>query len=41
MTTSVLQNLVDEYDRSLLYTESLLEGLTPDQVALGRSGEPP
>jgi len=33
MTTSVLQNLVDEYDRSLLYTDSLLEGLTPDQVA--------
>ncbi len=33
MTTSDLQNLLDEYDRSLLYTESLLEGLTPGQVA--------
>lgn len=33
MTASVLQNLLAEYDRSLLYTDSLLADLTPDQIA--------
>ncbi len=32
MTASTLRNLLDEYDRSLAYTEDLLEGLTPDQI---------